>query len=67
MKLTKREKTLLIFLGVILLIGGYYQFVLGPQMNKIKQLEKDAEAYRTEVNRVKIEISPKSKIHKDFK
>ncbi|MCT4595180.1 MAG: hypothetical protein N4A57_13060 [Anaeromicrobium sp.] len=67
MKLTKREKTLLICLGVILLLGGYYQFVLGPQMRNVAQLKSDVQAYRDEVNKTKIEISPNSKIHKNFK
>lgn len=67
MKITKRERLLLSFLGVLILIVAYYQFALTPQLNKIKELKIEAEEYRDRVQKAKIAISPNNKVHKDFK
>lgn len=67
MKLSNREKILLGSLGVLILIVAYYQFILMPQLNKIEELRTEVEEYSNKVNEVRIEISPKNKIHKEFK
>ncbi|PAB58507.1 GspMb/PilO family protein [Anaeromicrobium sediminis] len=67
MKLTKREKILLIFLGVLIVVGAYYKFAFVPHRSKIKELETNVEAYRNEVNKVKMKIGYKDNINKNFK
>lgn len=67
MKLSNREKILLGSLGVLVLIVAYYQFVLTPQLSRIKELRTEVEQYTNKVNEIKLEISPQNKIHKEFK
>jgi type IV pilus assembly protein PilO len=66
-KLTKREKIMLTILGLLIIIGGYYKFILSSQLEKVNQLEEEVAKKRAEVERIKIEISPNSHVHKDFK
>ncbi|WP_432665234.1 hypothetical protein R9X47_03075 [Wukongibacter baidiensis] len=67
MKLTKREKILLLSLGVLILIVGYYKFILAPQLVRIKELKAEVEDYSKKAQKAKIAVSPNNKIHKDFK
>jgi type IV pilus assembly protein PilO len=67
MKTTKREKVLLSVLGALILMVAYYKFALTPQLNKIKELNLEAEEYKDRVQKTKIAISPDNKLHKDFK
>lgn len=67
MKLSNREKILLISLCVLILIIGYYQFALSPQLKRVEKLRLEAENYKSRIDKVKRDISPESKIHKDYK
>ena len=67
LQLTKREKIMLGALGSLLLVGGYYQFILNPQLNGLKELQGAVKDYEQQVQQVKNEINPNSKVYKDFK
>ncbi|CAH2214670.1 hypothetical protein [Tepidibacter aestuarii] len=67
MKLTTREKIMLIVLGLILIIGGYYKFILSPQLTKLDNIKQEVIDKKAEVQRVKLEISENSPVYKEFK
>ncbi len=67
MKLSIREKIMLIVLGLMLIIGGYYKFILSPQLTKLDNMKQEVIDKKAEVERVKLEISEKSPVHKNFK
>ncbi|SHH46262.1 hypothetical protein [Tepidibacter thalassicus] len=67
MKLTKREKVMLIILGGLIIIWGYYKLILNPKLEKLNQLEREVIEERTNVEKIKIEISPNSPVYKEFK
>ncbi|WP_145993151.1 hypothetical protein [Tepidibacter mesophilus] len=67
MKLTTREKIMLIILGLMLIIGGYYKFILSQQLIKLDNIEQEVIDKKAEVERVKLEISENSPVHKNFK
>ncbi|MTK11914.1 MAG: hypothetical protein F8N39_07455, partial [Clostridiaceae bacterium] len=67
MKLNKREKALLSVLAGMLLIGGYYKFVLAPQREKINNLTKQKEEYNRKLQDINRQIALKSKIETDTK
>lgn len=67
MKLTTREKIMLIVLGLMLIIGGYYKFILSPQLTKLDNMKQEVIDKKAEVERVKLEISENSPVHKNFK
>jgi len=67
MKLSTREKIMLIVLGLMLIIGGYYKFILSPQITKLKNTKQEVIDKKAEVERVKLEISENSPIYKEFK
>lgn len=67
MSLSKREKILLICLGVILLIAAYYQFIFTPQLAKINGLEIKVEELDNLSRITKMQSSSKNNIYKDFK
>lgn len=67
MKLTKREKIMLIVLGVIIIIGGYYKFILSPKCTELDNMKQSVIDKKAEVTRVKLEISENSPVYKEFK
>jgi type IV pilus assembly protein PilO len=66
-KLTKREKIMLIVLGLIIIIGGYYKFILTPQLTKLDNMRQKVIEEKAEVKKVKLEISENSPVYKEFK
>ncbi|WP_427339174.1 hypothetical protein [Caloranaerobacter sp. DY30410] len=56
MKLSKREKHLLLILFFTILIAIYYKLVINDQLEKINNLEQTAKIYRTKVKSVKKEL-----------
>lgn len=58
---------MLIVLGLMLIIGGYYKFILSPQLTKLDNMKQEVIDKKAEVERVKLEISEKSPVHKNFK
>ncbi|EOD01520.1 hypothetical protein [Caldisalinibacter kiritimatiensis] len=67
MELSKREKIMLIVLAIIVVLFGYYKLIYNPQIEKINELEKKAEKYKSELKAIKTEVSPDSKVRKDYK
>ncbi|MBF8982640.1 hypothetical protein IZY60_03715 [Lutibacter sp. B2] len=67
MKLTKREQKLIIFLGIVVFIFVYYQFVLNPQMNRIHQLKEQIATLGGKVDYKKVKIKSYEKVEKDYK
>ena len=67
MKLSTREKIMLIVLGLMIVVGGYYKFMLSPQITKLKTTKQEVIDKRAEHERVKLEISENSPIYKEFK
>ncbi|MEJ8554510.1 hypothetical protein [Tepidibacter sp. Z1-5] len=67
MKLSKREKIMLIVLGLMLIIGGYYKFILSPHFTKLDNIEQEVIDKKAEVERVKLEISKNNPVYKNFK
>jgi type IV pilus assembly protein PilO len=66
MKLTDRERVMLVILGIIAVIGLSYYFLFNPQIEKINTLLSEREKLREDVKRVQIETSPENKINKDL-
>lgn len=67
MKLSKREKILLLvlfFLGVTYI---YYTYLLSPQLENLTTLKIEMEELKSKQDYANIQISPKHKIYKDFK
>lgn len=58
---------MLIVLGLILIIGGYYKFILSPQLTKLDNIKQEVIDKKAEVQRVKLEISENSPVYKEFK
>lgn len=56
MKLSKREKYLLLILFFAILISIYYKLVINDQLKRINDLEQTAKIYRTKVKNVKKEL-----------
>ncbi|KPU28069.1 hypothetical protein TR13x_01645 [Caloranaerobacter sp. TR13] len=56
MRLSKREKYLLLVLFFIILIFIYYKLVISDQLIRINDLEQTANIYRTKVKNVKAEL-----------
>lgn len=67
MKISKREKNMLIILVIIVFIAAYYQFLYSPQSKKIKELGVKLEEYENLSIIYKTKASPNNKIYKDFK
>ncbi len=67
MKLSNREKKLLIILLVIGVLFTYYKLVFESQADKITELKKKSEEYKHDVEVITNEISPDSKVRKEYK
>lgn len=67
MKLSKREKMLLIVLGLLLLSVGYYQLVFIPQLEKIDELNAKVEELETLSSITKAQSSNKNNVYREFK
>lgn len=67
MKLSNREKIMLALLGLILLVGLYYNFIWKNQNEKLQQLQKQASAYNQKILQLKTNIAADNKVYKDLK
>lgn len=64
MKLTQRERILLVVLAVaVILIGGYY-LVIKPQMDKIEQLKSEQTTLKVQYDEFVAAMDPKHPIYK---
>lgn len=67
MKLSKREKILLVVAALVLLIGGYYKFVFSPQREKLNSLMQQKEEYDKKLQDINRQIALKNKTETDIK
>lgn len=67
MKLSKREKILLLILSNLLIITGFYYYLFVPKMNKIKKLNSEVEIYRQKISEVKEKKSSDKRLNNDLK
>ena len=66
MKLTPRERTMLIFLGIIAVLAASYFFLLKPQLEKIELLTAEEAAVQQQVDAVKQGIGSIDKLKASF-
>ncbi len=67
MKLSKREKYLLLILFFTILIAMYYKLVINGQLEKINNLEQTAKIYRAKVKSVKKELESEANQDIEYK
>lgn len=67
MKLNKRGKILAVVLILVLLIGGYYNFVFSPQRKKLSDLTQQKLEYDTKLRDIDHKIALKNKREQDIK
>lgn len=67
MTLSKREKILLSILCGVVVLWGYYYFMLKPQLMKIEELKSKKANYQGKVEEVKNNIASGSTLDKEFK
>lgn len=67
MKISNREKGLLIILSVIIIIGCYYKFVYIKQDNTVKQLEAEKNQYEQKLTSMRIYTASINKQQSDIK
>lgn len=66
MKLTFREKIMLMVLGGIAVIALFYYFLVTPQLDKLVQLGVERQAVRQEVQRVEAQIASMDSIKQQY-
>ncbi len=67
MRLSSREKIMLVLLVIVLLGYLYYNFLLKPQYEKIVLLSKQVEEYDNQISTIRLQSSPNNKVYSDFK
>lgn len=66
-KITNREKIMLIILAVFIVLGLYYNFIYFRQINKIKDLNVEKQGYKTKIDELQKDKVLNVKIKKDIK
>lgn len=66
MKLTNREKVLLIVLAVVIFLSSIYNFLITPAFLKIKNLNKQLEITEEKVNLLKKELNLYNKLTEEY-
>ena len=66
MKLNKRERNLLIGLGVVLLIWGYYRFIISFQLKSLEANREDKAHYENELLKIQTIVSSEKEIDNKF-
>jgi type IV pilus assembly protein PilO len=66
MKLSKREKIMLIVLATILVLGGIYYFLLMPQMEKLEHLEEERDRLIMSLQSAKSKLVKNKKADEEF-
>lgn len=66
MKLTSRERKLIILLVFVLLSYGYFQFILNPQLVKLKSLRAAKIRVLDEIQKTETVLSTEEQINKDY-
>lgn len=67
MKVTKREKTLLKILGILIIGVLYFQFIITPKLTRINDLQLKVEEYRERVEQIKKDIASENPVNKEYK
>ena len=67
MKLTDREKILLVLLGGLIFVGLYMNFILLPQLESIKALESRSAVLDRQIEEIELYADPQGKAQQDFK
>ncbi|MGH4052611.1 MAG: hypothetical protein ACREVX_14985 [Clostridium sp.] len=67
MKMSRSEKTLIIILLTLLVVGGYYKFIHVKENIKIQALKVEEKKYDDELQDIKLSISTSTKREKDVK
>ena len=67
LKISNREKMMLIVLGIIMVVGVYYKFVYSKQMTQIKELSAKQEENQGKVNSLQLDKALNEKNKKDIK
>ncbi len=62
MRLSKRERNLLIGLGVVLLLFGYYRFIISPQLKDLAVKQEDKTRYENELAEMQTVIDSEKEI-----
>ncbi len=65
-KLSKREKNLLIGLGIVFLFWGYYHFIISPQLKNLGVKQKDKTYYENEPVKAQTIIASEKEIDNKF-
>lgn len=67
MKLTKREKILLVILGVCAVLALLYYAVITPQLSMVSKLEGKAQEYSQTLESIKLKASTDNPLFKEYK
>lgn len=67
MKLTEREKKLIIVLIILIATIVYYRFILQPPLNKLKILNETKNDKRLKAEQIKSQIKLKEKVNDEYK
>ena len=67
MKMSKSEKTLMVILLTLLVVGGYYKFIHVKENQKIEALREEKKKYDDKLQDIKLNISTSAKREKDVK
>lgn len=66
LKLTNREKNLLVILGISLVAAILYYAVIKPQLDMVSKLEQKAKDYRITIERLKERTNPDNPAYKEY-
>ncbi len=66
MKLSKRERNLLIGLGVVLLLWGYYKFIISSQLKNLNARREDKAHYENELIKMQNIVASEKEIDDKF-
>lgn len=66
MGLNKRERNLLIALGILVLLWGYYKFIISTQFESLNAKQEDKAHYEEELVKVQTIISSEREVDKKF-
>ncbi|WP_040212460.1 hypothetical protein [Clostridium polynesiense] len=67
MKLSKREKLLLMIFGILMVGAGYYKYIFHPQRTAVNKLKEEKTLLTAKLDNMKIYISSEDKKEKDIK
>ena len=67
MKLTKREILLIGVLGAVVLLWGYYNFIISPQHNKLKDARETFQNYRGDIGSLQKKLDNSKEIDSKVK